>query len=58
MSKADFTGAQQSERRDRPGHRITRVTKGHPRREARRLRAAERQAAHVCGPTCKRNRAA
>ena len=42
----------------RPGHKITRVNKGHPRRQARRDRAAARLAAHVCGPTCKRNRRA
>ena len=29
---------------------------GHPRRQARRDRAAARLAVHVCGPTCKRNR--
>jgi hypothetical protein len=33
-----------------------RVGLGHPRREARRQRAAERLAAHVCGPRCKRFR--
>ena len=42
----------------RPGHRITRITKGHPRRQARRDQPDERLAAHVCGPTCKRNRKA
>lgn len=40
----------------RPGHRIARVTKGHPRREARRQRAQERAAVHVCSETCKRYR--
>ena len=40
----------------RPGHRIARTTKGHPRREARRQRAQEREAAHVCVQTCKRFR--
>ena len=35
-----------------------RMNKGHPRREARRQRAAERAAVHVCGPTCKRFRKA
>lgn len=31
------------ERRDRPGHTIKRVAKGHPRRQARRDRAAARK---------------
>jgi hypothetical protein len=35
-----------------------RTNRGHPRRTARRERAAERLAAHVHGPTCKRNRLA
>jgi len=33
-----------------------RTNKGHPRRELRRLRATERAAVHVCGPSCKRYR--
>lgn len=44
--------------RERNGHDRTRILKGHPRREARRQRAAERAARHVCGPTCKRYRKA
>jgi len=39
-----------------PGIPAARKNKGHPRREARRQRAAERKAAHVCGPTCRRFR--
>jgi hypothetical protein len=35
-----------------PGVKAERVGKGHPRREARRLRAAERLEAHVNGPRC------
>jgi hypothetical protein len=33
-----------------------RTNKGHPRREDRRQRAAERAAAHVCVESCKRFR--
>ena len=58
MSKSGFKGEPQKERRDRPGHTIQRIEKGHPRREARRQRAAERAAAHVCNETCKRFRQA
>ena len=42
----------------RPGFHAARINKGHPRRQARRERAAARAALHVCGPTCKRNRKA
>lgn len=40
----------------RPGHTIARVNKGHPRRQARRDRAAQRALFHECGPQCKRFR--
>lgn len=42
MSKADYKGPRQTERRDRPNHTITRKAKGHPRRQARRERAYAR----------------
>ena len=38
--------------RTRASEHAARVNKGHPRREARRLRAAERLAVHVTGPGC------
>ena len=47
-----------TERRDRPGFHAARTGKGHPRRQARQLRAADRLAAHVngsgCGPNCEK----
>jgi hypothetical protein len=43
---------------ERWGKPRVRQSKGHPKRELRRLRAAERLAAHSCGPQCKRNRKA
>lgn len=33
-----------------------RVNKGHPKRQARRLRAEQRRLEHVCSPRCKRFR--
>jgi hypothetical protein len=39
----------------RPGHHAARVNKGHPRRQARRDRAAERLAGHVYGRGCGKN---
>ena len=46
----------QRRERTRSSAHAARTNKGHPRREARRQRAAERLAAHVCGPECKRFR--
>lgn len=55
-----FPSQQERPWRDRrpDGFHAARKPKGDPRIEARRLRAAQRQATHVCGPTCKRNRMA
>lgn len=46
----------QRRERTRASAHAARVPKGHPMREARRERAAERLAAHVCAPTCRRFR--
>ena len=46
----------QRRERTRSSAHAARVNKGHPLREARRQRAAEREANHVCDPTCKRFR--
>ncbi len=42
MSKADFKGERQNEKRNRPGHTIKRTTKGNPKKEARKQRAYAR----------------